>query len=125
MARGRKPLGDRAMTDAERQRRRREKLKTSDQDNARRLRRSLLKTFWRWSEGNPPEGVSMQIVLDALDDFATLLTVLSTADRNPKKAIALLERYNNCEPLTDASSIEDLLGGADALKRAAEKLRDV
>ena len=121
MTRGRKPLGDRAMTDAERKQRRREKQKTSDRENAYRFRRSLLNTLDRWADSVPLETAAV-IAYDALSDLAMLLTL--SAGRSVKERGVLRIRYLNSE-LLDASSIEDLLGGADALKRAAEKPRDV
>ena len=76
MARGRKPLGKRAMTDAERQHRRREreKITRTDHERAKRLRRSLLRALDDWVDDNLASLTSAAVVTDALHDLLSLIT---------------------------------------------------
>ena len=119
MARGRKPLGDRAMTDAERQRRRRQN--RGEYERVCRLRYRLLSTLDDWVDhNNQPPTISATAILDAIDDLS-LFFVLAIKTPDVEEKLALRKRYLNCEALGDLPSIDDLLEQqriGDLLKRA-------
>jgi hypothetical protein len=124
MARGRKPLGKRAMTDAERQRRRRktEQQTRPEHERTRRLRVRLLNAVGAWVDANPK--VSMLAVVDAIHELATLVTL--SANRTAHEWGPFRLRYLNGEALDDDTDnrLHRLLG-AEALKKASEKIRDL
>jgi hypothetical protein len=68
----------------------------------------------------------MSIITAALGDLATLITSFAMTSC-PRQQAALRRRYLDGESLGDSDidrRILDLLGGPEALRRAAEKLRD-
>ena len=99
MTRGRKPLGDRAMTDAERQQRRRDQKKTSYQHSIYRLRGNLLNALDRWFDSGFSPEMTNADVYDALHDLVTLLAL--SDDKSIREYGVLRKRYLHNEPLDE------------------------
>jgi hypothetical protein len=98
MVRGRKPQGKRALSNAERQQRwrDREKQNRSGEEWACNLRRRLLNAVDAWADQGPKG--SGDLIFDAITNLADLIVLLPNA-RDTEAKFALRAQYLRGEPL--------------------------